>query len=297
MADARLISVVIPTWNRCDRLKVALDAVCRQEGVEIEVVVVDNNSTDRTAEVVKAYPDPRVKYALCTEQGIYRALNYGFARTTSEYLTWTSDDNWFHPGALKDMLVALESPGADFVYSDYVALDETTGEETVRVVPEPASLDVSCRTGPCFLYRRAVYTRLGGYSLRYAYAADYDYWLKIYRAGFRMRPMSSPRYTFTYHPSSASTTRLSTVGAEGVRVRLAHGSYPRAWERLGGPAAAAESIRDAYVLFRHGYFIDAFMLTARAVLYRPLSPAFWRRCLEIARRVAKTGPKPHGPGR
>jgi glycosyltransferase involved in cell wall biosynthesis len=297
MDKARMISVVIPTYNRCDRLRVALDAVCSQGVDALEVIVVDNNSSDGTASMVKAYPEARVKYTLCAKQGIFHALNHGLALTTGDYLTWTSDDNWFHPGALRDLAGTLESSGADFVYSDYISLDEESGQQILSAVAGPEELDRHCVVGACFMFRRRLYERLGGFSLRYRFASDYDYWLKVWRAGFRMLPMSSPRYTFTYHPSSASRTRNSTVGAETVRVRLAHGSYPRLWNRLGDPALAAESLRDAYLLCTHGYFTDALVLAVQAVCHRPLSPAFWRRCLQIARRVAKTGPAKHGPER
>ena len=91
----RTISVVIPTYNRCARLPAALDSICSQDVDGLEVIVVDNNSKDRTPEVVKAYPDPRVRYTLCTKQGIYHAINHGFAMATGDYLTWTSDDNLY----------------------------------------------------------------------------------------------------------------------------------------------------------------------------------------------------------
>jgi len=284
-----MISVIIPTYNRCDRLPKALDAVCAQDVDELEVIVVDNNSSDATAEVVRNYPDERVLYTLCTRQGTYQALNHGFALAKGEYLTWTSDDNWYHPGALKDMVQVLETTDADFVYSDYVAFDEATDIGVVVSAPESSDLDRHCTVGPCFLYHWRVYDLVGDYSLRYRYAADYDYWLKVRRAGFNMQPMSGSRYTFTYHSGSATRTRVAVVSAETIRVRLAHGCYPRLWNRPGDPGVAAEGLRHAYCLLRHRYFFDAVMLAVQAVLHRPLETAFWRRCGQIMRWAIESG--------
>ena len=254
--SGRMISVIIPTYNRCDRLRVALDAVCSQDVEAMEIIVVDNNSRDRTAEVVNAYPDPRVRYTLCTVQGCYPALNHGFALARGDYLTWTSDDNWYHPGALKDMLEALESTGADFACSDYNRLDESTGETELLVVPEPEHLDVECRIGPCFLYRRAVYERLGPYSLRYRWASDYEYWIRIYLAGFRMQPLHSPRYTFTLHSSSDTVMQQGAVLAEG-RGRKNGARVERrliaAWlAHIGETSGAVANVKDLAVSVERG---------------------------------------------
>jgi len=89
----------------------------------------------------------------------------------------------------------MESTGADFVYSDFNGFDEVRGDD-LKPAAEPEDLDRFCVVGPCFLFRRRVYDLLGGHTLRYRWASDYDYWLRIYRAGFRMRRMASPRYTF-----------------------------------------------------------------------------------------------------
>lgn len=274
----RTVSVVIPTYNRCDRLRVALDAVCSQNVDDLEVIVVDNNSRDNTASLVKAYPDPRVTYTVCTEQGVYPALNHGFARAKGAYLTWTSDDNWFHEGALQDMLTVIKSKPADFVYSDFLRFFEKTGEIRIAQVREPCHLDEYCCIGPCFLYRREVYERLGAHDVRYRLASDYDFWLRIRRAGFRMMPLRTPRYTFTYHETSVSTSQADPLYAESCRIRLAHGCYRRYWDRVGEAFQPWLGLTQAEVLLRHGYLSEAVLLTGKVLCQQPWSWACWRGC-------------------
>ena len=273
--SGRMVSVVIPTYNRCDRLRVALDAVCAQDVDPLQIIVVDNNSRDSTAAFVKEYPDPRVEYTLCTRQGIYQALNHGFSKVKGAYLTWTSDDNWYHPGALREMRDVMESAGADFVYSDFIKWYESTDLCAVEMAGEPGVLDEGCRIGPCFLFRRRVYELLGGHSLRYRWASDYDFWLRVYRAGFRMLRMPTPRYTFSYHDSSASTTEALPVRAEAARVRLSHGSYSRVWGRRKNALRPEDSALDVRLLWTQGYRFDAASLGLQIFCRRFWSPTLW----------------------
>ena len=82
------------------------------------------------------------------------------------------------------------------------------------------------------------------------------------------------------------------MGAETVRVRLAHGCYPRLWNRAHDPAAAADGLRDAFLLWQHRYFSDALLLAVQAVLHEPASLAFWRRCAQLARLAVKSAKRP-----
>ena len=285
----RTISVVIPTYNRCARLPAALDSICSQDVDGLEVIVVDNNSKDRTPEVVKAYPDPRVRYTLCTKQGIYHAINHGFAMATGDYLTWTSDDNLYFPGAIKAMLDAIESTGADFIYSDYESRDEVTGKGYPTKVEPPAELERTCCVGPCFLFRRRVYEQVGDHDARYRWVGDYDYWLRVYRAGFDMRTMSGERYVFLFHPGSETIKYLRAVQAETCKLWLRQGCYQKRWARSESRAACAESLRDVPLLWSHGYRREGLALLCRVFGYHPFSPAFWWACAgKIGRSVKRT---------
>jgi glucosyl-dolichyl phosphate glucuronosyltransferase len=88
------ISVVLPTYNRAATLRGALDALRRQRLPEgsLEIVVVDNNSTDDTAAILAAVDDPRVRAVSEPRQGLSYARNAGIAVATGDILAFTDDD-------------------------------------------------------------------------------------------------------------------------------------------------------------------------------------------------------------
>lgn len=275
-----LVSVVVPTYNREHRLKKALDAILAQQVEGMEVIVVDNNSRDGTPDLVKGWADPRVIYTLCATQGIYHAINHGWARAKGTYLTWSSDDNWFHNGAISDMLMALEGRHADFVYSDQIEYDEETGNSHLGRVRPSSELERCNCIGACFLFRKSIYDRLGGHDLAYEWAADYDYWLRIYRAGCVMEPMEGPRYTFSRHRSAVTVRQSFPMRTEACLIRLAHGCHRRAWASGQDLFEASRSCRDAVILVAAGYPRKGLALGLRAARQRPWSTQYWYHCAQ-----------------
>jgi hypothetical protein len=281
------VSVVIPTYNRCRRLRKALAGVCSQDVDGLEIIVVDNNCSDDTADVVRNWPDPRVCYTLCTRQGIYEAINHGFRQARGQFLTWTSDDNWFHPGALGRMLEALPKQKADFVYCDCISLHEESGNTLPLAVKDPEQLDVSCCVGACFLLTRKVYRRLGDHRLRFRWSSDYDYWLRLRRAGFHMVPIhDEPLYTFVNHQDAVTSRLTGPAYAEGLAIRVEHGCYSRLWQR-DPDAYRPEDLRlDLMRLTQHGWRYAAWSLLLETLRHRPRSARNWRLALSAGKDLA-----------
>src|SRR3989338_3726440 len=119
------ISIVLPTFNGSKYIRQAIEGCLNQTYRHIELIVVDDCSTDNTPEIIRSFADPRIKYIRNEKnQRLPRSLNIGFAAATGDYLTWTSDYNQYLPTALEEMLRFLESrPDVDFVYTDMYVLN------------------------------------------------------------------------------------------------------------------------------------------------------------------------------
>src|SRR5690606_1422900 len=94
-----LISVVIPCYNYGHFLPIAIESVLNQTYLNKEIIVVDDGSSDNTAEVATSYEE--VKYIYQKNRGLSAARNLGAAHSNGEYLVFLDADDWLYPKALE----------------------------------------------------------------------------------------------------------------------------------------------------------------------------------------------------
>jgi len=113
------ISVIIPSYNHAGTIALALESVFTQTLLPSEVIVVNDGSTDATAEAVKPYLD-RIEYIEGINQGGNAARNKGFARSTGDYVIFHDADGIMRPDMLETLFATLEShPEASYAYSRF----------------------------------------------------------------------------------------------------------------------------------------------------------------------------------
>lgn len=111
------ISVVIPCYNRRDRILASVESVLGQSYDALELIVVDDASTDGTAELFGNYPDKRLHFLRYEEnRGACFARNYGAERATGEYLAFQDSDDIWHRDKLEKQLRHLHQTGADMSF-------------------------------------------------------------------------------------------------------------------------------------------------------------------------------------
>ena len=230
------ISIVLPVHNGSKYVRGSIDSCLAQTHKDLELIVVDDCSTDATPDILSSYRDPRLRVIRNkVNQRLPCSLNIGFKAATGDYLTWTSDDNEFIPGAIEKMLEALRrEPAVDFVYADYWAMDETTGKKEAVRVPDKLSLDLKNEVGGCFLYSRKCYEAVGDYNPYYEIVEDYDYWIRIWKR-FTIRRCEGPLYLYRYHAQSLTTTRHHQQDLFDTILKYRHGYVPAS--KLGWSAA------------------------------------------------------------
>jgi glycosyltransferase involved in cell wall biosynthesis len=209
------VSIVLPTYNGERFLRACVESCLAQTYSRWELIIVDDGSTDSTPDVVAelSAADPRIRsFRHETNRRLPAALNTGFALARGEYLTWTSDDNLYRAHALEQMARFLDRrPDADFVYADYTAID-SEGTVLHSKTSGPAErLVFGNVVGPCFLYRRAVYERIGDFADDLYLAEDYDYWLRV-SGHFRLVPLHEDLYLYRQHGESLTSRCTAEVG-------------------------------------------------------------------------------------
>ena len=115
-----LVSVIIPTWNRAHMIKNALDSVFSQDYPNLEVIVVDDGSTDAIREALSPYPDVFF-FLLSKHTGQCSARNFGLNEAHGKYIQLLDSDDALLPGAIKKHVEFLEAhPDIDLVYGDLI---------------------------------------------------------------------------------------------------------------------------------------------------------------------------------
>lgn len=208
MSESPKVSIVLPTFNGSSFIRRSIDSCLNQTHSNIELILVDDCSTDGTPQILASYKDPRIRRIRnASNQRLPRSLNIGFRHAAGEYLTWTSDDNEYLPDAIEKMLHCLCSqPRVNFVYADYWALDEAAQKKEKVLVPDRLDFKEGNKVGGCFLYTRRVYESVGRYNPHLEMVEDYDYFIRICEK-FGSRRCPTPIYIYRTHSGSLTTTR------------------------------------------------------------------------------------------
>src|SRR5689334_8143428 len=99
-----LVSIIIPTYNRSTLLLRAINSALGQTHRNIEVIVIDDGSTDDTQRVLKSLTDTRINCYLTRNQGASAARNYGLQRSKGEYITFLDSDDEYYPEKIERQL-------------------------------------------------------------------------------------------------------------------------------------------------------------------------------------------------
>ena len=124
-----IVSVIIPSYNAMNYITETLESVLAQTLADIEIIVVDDGSTDNTRDIVKEYAhkDSRLTLVEQTNQFAGVARNNGMARATGSYLYFLDADDYIEKNALENLVNALERSGADIAIAKSEGFDNVTG--------------------------------------------------------------------------------------------------------------------------------------------------------------------------
>lgn len=179
------VSVIIPCFNQGEYLGEAIESVQGQDHRNLEIIVIDDGSTDDTPEVAGRYP--AVKYTYQANQGLSAARNSGIDRSSGDYLVFLDADDWLLPGGITANLHRLvENEAAGFVSGGHRKVDlagRVIEDEESRPGAEPY-LDLLrgnyIGMHGAVMYPRWIFDRFR-YDVRLKACEDYDLYLKIAR--------------------------------------------------------------------------------------------------------------------
>jgi glycosyltransferase involved in cell wall biosynthesis len=269
LRDANLaVSVVMPAFNCEPFIGEALQSIFSQGVDNIEVIVVDDGSTDKTAEIAAKF-DRRVKVVKGGKLGPAGARNLAVKNASSEYLAFLDADDVWLPGKLKAQIqVLLDHPEIKIVYAGHlfwvadpsgvfppstsIHWDRSEGFSkrlSGWIYPEMLlDSQIHIITALC---HRSVFDEVGGFDGTYGKGSDYDFWIKASRL-FEVKRLARDGALYRIH-SGGISKRKSNISAQYEIVNRAIQTYGYDGPdgRLGNRKLIAERL--AMVCFDHAY--------------------------------------------
>ncbi len=187
--DPALISVVMPCHNAAPYVDEAIQSVLGQSYPQIELIVVDDGSTDGSTDILQRlaadHPE-RIKLVYQTRSGPFVARNAALAHANGNFIAFLDADDAWHPNALRLLHDALEAENADIAYCGWQDIGEAATDPTPKALPlldagEAASHFLEHGPWPInsVLISRPLIDELRGFSERSPTAMDYDLWLRM----------------------------------------------------------------------------------------------------------------------
>lgn len=111
-----MVTVIIPSYNRAQKVKVAVESVLAQTWSDLEVIVVDDGSSDNTREVLSTINDLRLRYVYQENAGACAARNHGISLAKGEYIAFHDSDDVWHPDKLQKQMEVFQNTDIDLVF-------------------------------------------------------------------------------------------------------------------------------------------------------------------------------------
>ena len=228
------VSVVVPTRNRGGVIADTVDAALAQHGVEVEVLVVDDGSTDDTWAWLSARAsEPRLRPLRHTvNRGVAAARNTGVAAARGGCVAFLDDDDLWSPDKLATQLDAMTRVGADWSWTGVVLVDDR--RVAVRDLPAPAPHGILHRLlvdpvsaipagASSVVARTDLVRRVGAFDVAFSQLADWDLWLRLADAAAGVS-CDETLVAYVRHDDSMLLTDSAPLLEEYARLRVKHGA-------------------------------------------------------------------------
>jgi glycosyltransferase involved in cell wall biosynthesis len=227
------VSVILPSRDRPELLQRALSCALRQEGVELEVIVVDDGSAPTLEGTIDELLDPRVKFVRhAVSHGVASARNAGIACAANPLVAFLDDDDVWAPGKIAAQLDALRSTGAGFSYTGTFWLDaDLRPEETYGPCPadqlgKQLRLANVIGTPSAVVARTELVRAVGGFDPRLSVLADWDLWIRLAERA-QGAPVAELLLGYVVHSDGMHQRNAKAVSTELRVMREAHPGKPK----------------------------------------------------------------------
>ena len=214
MQNSKLISIIVPVYNTEKYLDSCLESLCGQSYKNIEIILVDNGSKDKSAAICKSYAekDERIKYIYTSEKGVSNARNLGMEAAKGEYIAFADADDRTDKEMLNKAIKAMVAKNADVVIWGYrVCYKKQNGE---NIIIAHSSKDDILSSGFIWnkLYRKSLLKNIK-FDCKLALFEDEEFNYKVFKQGLKYEILFD-EYLYDYYIRRGSAIDLANKDIE-----------------------------------------------------------------------------------
>ena len=185
-----LVSCILTTYNRCNFLKRSLDSIINQTYKNLEILIIDDFSSDNTGEIIKNYGDSRIRYIRhSSNKGLAQSRNTGMKNSNGEFIAFLDDDDEWLPDKIKEQLNVFKNSEFKNLGMVMCGMRRINGSnikeqkeilrgnlQDIMLIDQPL-----VGNGSCALIKKEIFQKYGGFDSRYKRGIDGYYFSKISR--------------------------------------------------------------------------------------------------------------------
>ena len=288
------VSIVIPTYNTGRYVLDAIDSVKKQTYQNVELIVVDDGSTDDTSDLLKSLPDEFLHFRQ-ENAGQSAAMNFGWKQSTGDLLGYLSADDRLHPTAIEKIVSLMQSsPETVLAYPDFCVIDEHSSYVRTINAPDFSSellvANFQCLPGPGALFKRSTWEQVGDWNTALRSIPDMDFFLRLCQRGPFIR-VPEALADFRIHSGSTtynrSTAQRSDEPVQVIESFFNSADLPKPYLRWKKRATANALMLSGFMHGFSGRYSISFKRMARAATLHP-SSIFSRKMISYVIGIYKS---------
>jgi glycosyltransferase involved in cell wall biosynthesis len=211
------ISLITVSYNSAATIKDTVDSILTQDYPDIEYIIVDGNSKDKTVEIVKSFGNKISKFVSEPDKGIYDAMNKAIKMATGDVVgILNSDDFYTSSKIISQVANAFADESIDAVFGDLVFVDPANLKKVVRTYSSRGWHPGKFARGfmpahPTFFVRKKYYERFGLFKTDYKIAADYELLIRF---------LYVHKLKYQYLPLNMVTMRKGGISSNGIKSNI-----------------------------------------------------------------------------
>jgi glycosyltransferase involved in cell wall biosynthesis len=270
-----LVSVIIPVYNGEEYIQTAIESVIKQDYHNIEIIVLDDGSTDNTLSIIKLYS--KIQWDSHSNMGQASTLNKGWEISKGDILGYLSADDILFQNAVSISVEYLnDNPDAIMTYCDFNLIDPDSN--FIRKIQPPdfnyhnMVVNLECPPGPGVFFTKKAFEIAGGWNSNYRQMPDYEYWLRLGRVG-RFVHIPEVLASFRIHESSQTFAKGDFKKSEEpitiIETFYNGDGIPESIKNFRTEAMANANLVSAQLHWRSGRFTISFLRLLKAIQIYP----------------------------